>query len=103
MNILIVQEKVNKDRAAQLLGLEVYDTALPQEWLDQFVYILRKKQPVDYHLVLSSFVWCYDNGSFMGYPYPLTVQAFAFLKLYDQLTGSSYTSSETYNVLEVNV
>ena len=45
------------------LNLKVFDYALPQMWLDYFV----KNTGLDYNLVLSNTVWCYDNSLF-GYP-----------------------------------
>ena len=42
-----------------------YDTALPQYWLDWFVDI----SGLEYHLVLSTTVWCYDNPNC---PYPIS-------------------------------
>ena len=74
-----------KDEAAKLLGIKVYDTALPQPWLDE---VSRHLVPITkdentYYTLLSSIVWCYDNNSFSGYPHPLTLKAFGYLKAHD--------------------
>lgn len=99
MNVTIIRHDVTKDQAAKILGLKVYDTALPQSWLDATVKNLNE----DYHKVLSSFVWCYDGGSFCGYPYPLTVEAYGYLKALDQHLGNSFSdeSKHAYNVLSI--
>jgi hypothetical protein len=104
-NIICIATHPTKDEAAKLLGLHTYDTALPQPWLDDIVAKVkpREKPSVDfYRLVLSSFVWCYDD-SWLGYPYPLTVRAFAWLKAYDEIQGSHYTEelSRQYSVLDI--
>jgi hypothetical protein len=104
-NIICIATHPTKDEAAKLLGLKTYDTALPQPWLDDIVAAVKPKEKssVDfYSLVLSSFVWCYDD-SLMGLPYPLTVRAFGWLKAYDDLVGTHYTDEllHRYNVLDI--
>ena len=99
MNIIQVHHHPSKESAARILGLRTYDAALPQQWLDEFV----KKVEVDYHLVLSSFVWSYDH-CLMGHPYPLTLNAFCWLKKHDVLTGTRYSDEyrdHVYNVLDI--
>lgn len=41
---------------------KVYDTALPQQWLNNFV----KETGLDYHHVLCTTVWMYEDSS--SYP-----------------------------------
>lgn len=45
------------------LNLRVFDYALPQTWLDEFV----ERNNLSYDIVLSTTVWCYDVSCF-GYP-----------------------------------
>ena len=63
---------------AEALGLEVYDTALPQPWVDQ-AYAETGIYPV------SHFVWCYDDfcgqRTTFGYPAALTREGVACLAL----------------------
>ena len=76
-----------KDEAAKLLGLKVYDTALPQSWLDEtclqihakFVADHQEVPPYIYRTIQSGAVWCYDEGSIFGYPVALTDKAHALL------------------------
>jgi hypothetical protein len=102
INKVIQSKPVTKKEAAELLGLQTYDAALPQKWLDDFVdYLIRSLKKFDvYDRVLSSFVWCYDGGSVMGYPRPLTNQAFDWLQGYDITNGTHYADPE-YTVLEI--
>ena len=55
-----------------------YDTALPQQWLDEFVRKVGGEEA--YGKILSSFVWAYDDKGAMGFPYPLTPEAEELLK-----------------------
>lgn len=90
-----------KDSAAKMLGLETYDNALPQPWLDQAAYFLqwkvnsekaRTEAEVDnmYSVLMSTLVWYYPKGSTFGMPYPLTVRGAMLLKLVDELNATSY-------------
>lgn len=109
MNIIQAphHSRPNKRDAAELLNIETYDTALPQRWLDEFVNEIVKVtgKPRDeiYGLALSSFVWCYDD-SIMGYPYPMTITAYGWLKCYDIAKGTHYADecapAHQFNVLE---
>ena len=97
MDIITINKPVSKDEAAKMLGVKVYDCALPQTWLDEFV----KKTGMDYHTALSSFVWSYDVG-LLGLPRPLTDEAYVYLWKLDRLTGTRYTMDESVQVLSVN-
>ena len=86
---IIETRPVNKDTAAEMLGLKVYDLALPQQWLDDACLTLRftasvrcGRIPQDslYDRILSGTVWCYDKG-LLGYPHALTEQALELLQL----------------------
>jgi hypothetical protein len=90
MNIMAANKKrITKEEAAKMIGLKVYDTALPQQWLDVVV----KEHNLNYNLVLSNIVWCYD-GSLMGFPCPLTVEGCAVLQKIEP------SSQRVYNVLQ---
>ena len=52
------------DERCKELGLQVYDTAVPQEWADD-VCAKTGIYPA------GEVVWCYD-GSLLGYPVALT-------------------------------
>jgi len=58
--------------------IKTYDTALPQQWVNEFMGKLGDDAFAD--VLTSSFVWAYDNKSVMGYPYPLTDKASEMLK-----------------------
>lgn len=66
------------DNMAQAKGLSYhdYDTALPQEWVDNF-YRVTGIYPV------GMFVWSYKNASIFGEPYPLTDEAKNLLESYN--------------------
>jgi hypothetical protein len=98
---------VNKDQAAQVLGIKTYDCALPQPWVNQFVETLKDTptaitKGIDYlsGMILSSFVWSYDDAKVFGRPHPLTIAAFGWLRCYDCKKGSHY-SDENLNVLDI--
>jgi hypothetical protein len=82
--------------------LKTYDTALPQTWLDGFAKKLQEffgGETYDaYSKILSSFVWSYD-GSFIGQPYPLTLKAIGFLRIYDVAFGTHYAEAQEYTVI----
>ncbi len=67
------QVKTVEERC-QELGLKVYDTALPQFWVD-------KMAAVSYLRPEGNFVWCYD-GSLMGGPVALTPDGIRMLEEY---------------------
>lgn len=59
-----------RDRCKEL-GLAVYDTALPQPWVDSArAYGLG---------VLGHFVWCYDGAGVFGAPVALTLEGESML------------------------
>lgn len=85
MNI-IETRPVTKDKAAAMLGLKVYDCALPQKWLDEACLTLRVHASKDeeipanlYDTFLSGTVWCYDIARVFGEPVALTVEAYRLL------------------------
>lgn len=51
------------DKLAEKIGLKVYDTALPQDWLNSFT----KAHNLDYDKVRYSTFYSYD-GSLFGFP-----------------------------------
>lgn len=55
---------MNVNDAAKALGLVVYDTALPQEWVDMI-----KKETGIYPA--GHFVWSYDMSKVWGEPAPI--------------------------------
>lgn len=61
--------------AAKALGLKVYDTALPQEWVDD-VFWVTGVYPA------GMFVWSYDRGRVLGEPVALTPEATELLETY---------------------
>lgn len=56
------------DGRCKELGLEVYDTAVPQPWADSFREVTGLYPP-------GHFVWCYDRCRTWGEPVPLTWEA----------------------------
>lgn len=74
------------DQLAQEKGVKVYDTALPQDWVDDFY----KKMGV-YPAACGMFVWTYDKPTSMfGSAFPLTEEAEKLLREYNKMMG--YTS-----------
>lgn len=80
---------MTKYEAAEKAGLNTYDCALPQQWLDGTVKTLKENTGFGragvlpdnlYDIILSGTVWCYDN-SLMGYPYPLTYPVMEYLRM----------------------
>ena len=55
---------MTKGELIKRMNIKNYDTALPQKWLDNFV----KFSGLDYHLVLSTTIWSYDNDNTFGKP-----------------------------------
>jgi hypothetical protein len=93
MNIIkVTKERLTRDEAAQMLGLKVYDIAIPQQWLDD-LYLKMSITPAGRlgqlpegwkDIILSSLVWCYDKDgkgspSIFGYPVVMTMRAFDLL------------------------
>jgi hypothetical protein len=86
MNTINVSGAITKEKAAQLLGLKVFDTALPQVWLDESCLTLRVHASKDdeipanlYDTFLCGMVWCYDVAKIMGEPVALTETAYRLL------------------------
>lgn len=67
-------------KAEAFANLQVYDTALPQDWLDDFV----AKSGLDYHFVLATTVWCYDR-TFMGGPVTYSIEVYEKLKQFNEV------------------
>jgi len=99
MRIHYVNRYPTKTEACNILGIKSYDTALPQPWLDVFIEVVSDK--TNYDLSLSSYVWCYDNDSFSGYPHPLTLAAYAWLKAYDQRQKTNLADHIQFDVLKI--
>lgn len=53
--------------AEEILGLQEYDAALPQEWVDECLNAGYDPR--------GSFVWAYGTGQILGSPFPLTKEA----------------------------
>lgn len=79
---------LTKEEAAKILGLQVYDVALPQPWLDSLIADLKAspdgrlgKLPENiYHIILSGLVWCYDKPyHIFGGPVALTTEVLQLL------------------------
>lgn len=59
-------EKMNicKGDLIKKMNWKVYDTALPQNWLNWFT----DESGLDYWLILSTTVWSYDSNTGFGQP-----------------------------------
>jgi hypothetical protein len=102
LEVIMLENTCSKVGAAEMLGLETYDNALPQPWLDEAAYKLqqkvnKEKATSDFSdpenmtaLLLCAVVWYYPKGSIFGMPYPLTVRGAMLLKLVDELNGTYY-------------
>ena len=58
---------------AERAGLIVYDTALPQRWVDSILE--NSEKIIGTRCYPWGFVWGYDDSSIFGEPIPLTSQA----------------------------
>jgi hypothetical protein len=94
MNIISTNRRLNKKECAELLNLKVYDTAVPQEWLDKIFLKLSftpesKLFPENWReIILSSLVWCYEDDKIkllMGCPICLTKRAFDLLSVDEEV------------------
>jgi hypothetical protein len=86
---------MTKEEACKLLGIKIYDTALPQSWFDVMNQIFGGSS-VD---VLPNFVWSYDDAILMGAPRPLTDMGCVMLICYNRIyDGSNYPVA--YRVLK---
>ena len=90
MRVIFIKKPLPKDKAAEILGIESYDTALPQTWINGVVKTLQEKDetlPEDlYHRILFGTVWCYDK-SLMGFPFALTDEVYGYIKTYEDSLG----------------
>ena len=104
MNITVIHRNVSKEQAAKMLGIQSY-TDLPLHWVGRVAAVLSAMTGKNmYDLLLSSIVWCYD-GSRIGYPYPLTIEAYGYLKALDMKLGNSLsieTEDRQFNVLSIS-
>ena len=75
-----MNENMTVGEAAQALGLRTYDTALPQDWVDDV-----KRVTGTYPA--GMFVWCYDHARSFGEPFPLTPLAVHILITYTANKG----------------
>lgn len=57
---------------AEEAGLIVYDTALPQHWVDAIVEHTKEITGTSKGIYPYGFVWCYDKSEIFGEPVPLT-------------------------------
>ena len=65
---LLEQTRMTAQQVAkQVYGLQTFDTALPQPWFDSCV--------VGGFNPYGVVVWCYDDDSIFGAPFPLTIEA----------------------------
>lgn len=61
---------MNTSELAKSKGAEVFDTALPQGWVDDFY----KKMNI-WPAACGMYVWCYDEARYFGKALPLTEEA----------------------------
>lgn len=57
---------------AEALGLKVFDTALPQDWVDRVYEHTAQIMGTTKGIWPHGFVWSYDNSPMFGEPYPVT-------------------------------
>ena len=73
------------DKNKYLKG-KTFDTALPQQWLDDIAEVTYGDT---YHLCLSHFVWLYDDCT-LGRPFPLDDLGRKLLNEYNRKKGTYY-------------
>lgn len=63
---------------AEKAGLKVYDTALPQPWVDDVDKLTGFR-------IVGHAVWCYDRSSAFGEPVALTREGKTALEIYEHV------------------
>jgi hypothetical protein len=86
-------DEMTKAEACKMFGVEVYDTALPQQWFDEMNGIFGPDSDI-----LSHFVWSYDESRIIGAPRPLTEAGCSMLITYNERRGTRYKVA--YRVLK---
>lgn len=96
MNVTVLDHNVSQEEAVRILGLQDY-AEVKQLWVDNVAATMDLPE----ERIREMFVWCYDGGSIVGYPYPLTVQAYGYLKALDMKVGlhNAEESVHSFNVL----
>jgi hypothetical protein len=61
-------------------GLKVFDTALPQNWVDNMIESSKIVSSRKKGIYPYGFVWCYDKSEIFGEPVPLTEGARVYAK-----------------------
>ena len=67
---------ISVDEAAQALGLRSYDTALPQDWVNDFTKVTGVNP-------YGRFVWSYDGAGIFGTPVALDEEAKKLLRAFE--------------------
>lgn len=96
MNIIKnTKPRLTVQEAAECLGLKIFDTAIPQPWIDDVFlkmslvapkYIRASFPEAWKDIILSGLVWCYDQTendkpALFGYPVALTKRTLDLLNL----------------------
>lgn len=70
---------MDKEKSAKAAGLLLYDTAVPQQWINETAASIARTFYIDrdkvYCVLLSGVVWCYDDDRFSGVPVAVTAEA----------------------------
>ena len=73
-----------KSEAAKLRGVQVFDTALPYNWITKSAEKIgagsRERARYVYRELFCGVVWNYDEGAF-GFPYAVTKSASKLLRI----------------------
>jgi len=77
---------MNKQDACSILGIVVFDTALPQGFFDELTSVTPSHP-------LGHFVWSYDDSTLLGAPRPLTQKGVEILKAYNERFGTQYDTN----------
>lgn len=69
---VVCEHNSNLRELAEAAGLKVYDTALPQHWVDNVYEHTKTIMGTSKGIYPYGFVWAYDKSEIFGEPYPLT-------------------------------
>lgn len=75
------RKAVTVGQLAQAVGLRTFDTALPQDWVDDVKRVTGEYAPY------AGIVWCYDEARTWGRPVAMTIRGRLILERYARAKG----------------
>lgn len=87
---------ISKDEIAKNQGIKIFDTAVPQQWLNDIHNIFEIQN------IVSHFVWSYDIDRTFGRPHPLSPKACLILygiTITVNMIDNKYPKIEEYKIV----